>query len=76
MATDNSLRVIARNGPLSEPLLDSREVTSLELRDTDGNLVALVIMVPGHPVWIVSKSEQDDFSSFAANMGFALKIKD
>ena len=73
---NNSLRVIVRKNPFDAPLLDSRETSTIEVRDADGNLALLVLTVPGHPVYIVSKADQEDFAQFVKNLGIPLQLKD
>lgn len=76
MSEDNSLRVIVRKNPYEAPLLDTKESSTIEIRDSDGNLAALILTMPGHPVYIVSKSQDQDFETFVKNVGVALKTKE
>jgi len=54
---------------MKPPLLDTKEAATIEIRDSSGYLAAIVAIVPGHPIFIVSKSGQEDFSAFAKNLG-------
>lgn len=68
---DNSFVITVNKDALSEPLLVTKEASSIEIRDTEGNLLFLLVMVPGFPVLFTSSADTDkDFASFCANMGF------
>lgn len=68
---DNSFVITVNKDALSEPLLVTKEASSIEIRDTEGNLLFLLVMVPGFPVLFTSSADTDkDFESFCANMGF------
>jgi hypothetical protein len=74
MANPKSFCVTVNKDALSPPLLETQEASSIEIRDTEGNLLFLVAMVPGFPVLFVSAADKDkDFASFCKNMGFDLK---
>ena len=68
---DNSFVITVNKDALSEPLLVTKESSSIEIRDAEGNLLFLLIMVPGFPVLFTSSADTDkDFASFCNNMGF------
>jgi len=73
---DNSLsfRVAVNRTAIEPPMLETNEASSIEIRDHEGNLMMLIVMVPGHPVMMVSAADKDkDFNQFCLNMGFKLK---
>jgi len=68
---DNSFVITVNKDALSDPLLVTKEASSIEIRDTEGNLLFLLVMVPGFPVLFTSSADTDpDFASFCKNMGF------
>lgn len=69
---DNSLRVVVRKNPFDEPLLRTEEAATIEIRDSNGALLCLIVTVPGHPVFVVSKADHEDFASFVSNMGIKI----
>lgn len=73
MSQDNTLKVIVRKSPFQPPLLETRDASSVEIRDGDGNLAALVVIIPGHPVFMLAKPDDDDFESFASSLGIKMK---
>lgn len=72
MASDYSLRVIARNNPLEEPLLDTRKVRTIEVRDHTNTLVTLILLMPSSPVMIISRDIHEDFESVAESLGIKI----
>jgi hypothetical protein len=72
---DHSLRVIVKNNPLGKPLLNSREATTIEIRDRDGELACLVALMPKSPVFVVTKDSDQDFVNFAKSLGVKLTEK-
>jgi hypothetical protein len=73
-STNSFFKVTVNKDAISKPLLDTNESSSIEIRDPDGNLMVLIILVPGHPVMMVSAADKDpDFKQFCSNMGFELK---
>lgn len=73
MIQDDTLRVVVRKNPFEPPLLETREASSVEIRDADGNLAALVVIIPGHPVFMMAKPDDEDFESFAGSLGIKMK---
>jgi|LauGreDrversion4_2_1035121.scaffolds.fasta_scaffold1248858_1 hypothetical protein len=69
---DYSLRVIAKNNPLEEPLLDTKSVKTIEIRDNTNTLVALILLMPPSPVMIISRDDQEDFDQVAKNLGIKI----
>jgi hypothetical protein len=70
---DNSFHITVNKDALSEPLLETNKASSVQIRDSDGNLLFVLVMVPGFPVLFVSSADKDeDFESFCKNMGFEL----
>lgn len=69
---NKSLRVVVRSNPFEKPLLDTQSASTIEIRDSAGNLLALVMVVPNHPVFIVSKADHEDFESFVRSTGIKL----
>jgi hypothetical protein len=69
---DHSLRVIVKNNPLGKPLLDSREVTTIEIRDKQGELACLVALMPNSPVFVIAKDNNEDFVNFVKSLGIKL----
>lgn len=69
---NESLRVVVRNNPFEEPLLDTQQATTIEIRDSAGNLLALMMVLPNHPVFIVSKADHEDFEQFVKGTGIKL----
>jgi hypothetical protein len=74
LTKDNSFVITVNKDALSDPLLTTKEASSIEIRDQDGNLLFLLVMVPGFPVLFTSAADKDkDFESFCKNLGFNLK---
>lgn len=69
---DYSLRVIARNNPLEDPLLDTRSARTIEIRDHSNTLVALILLMPSSPVMIVSRDDHEDFEELTRNLGIKI----
>ena len=67
-----SLRVVVRKNPFEAPLLNTQEASTIEIRDADGHLLALVMIIPNHPVFVVSRADHEDFESFVKNTGIKL----
>ena len=73
MTQNNTLKVIVRKNPFQPPLLETRDASSVEVRDSDGNLAALVVIIPGHPVFMLAKPDDENFESFASSLGIKMK---
>jgi hypothetical protein len=71
---DYSLRVVARKNPFDEPLLDSREARTIEIRDHKNILVAVILTMPKSPVFIVTKNDQEDFEQVVTNLGLKIDL--
>lgn len=69
---NESLRVVVRKNPFEAPVADTREASTIEIRDGAGVLLALVMLVPNHPVFIVSKADHDDFEGFVKSTGIKM----
>jgi hypothetical protein len=69
---NHSLRVIVKENPLSKPLLNSTEATTIEIRDTEGVLACLIALIPNSPVFIVTKDNDQDFNNFVKSLGIKL----
>lgn len=55
-------------------LLETKDANTIEIRDPEGTLVSLIVLIPGRPVFIASSADKDpDFEAFAKNMGFKIK---
>jgi hypothetical protein len=73
-SNSGSFHVTVNKSAVSKPLLESFEVSSIEIRDEDGNLMMLIAMVPNHPVMMVSAADKDqNFQAFCEGLGFKLK---
>ena len=71
---DNSFSISVNKDALSDPLLVTKEASSIEIRDSSGNLLFLLVMVPGFPVLFTSSADTDkDFGSFCKNLGFKMQ---
>jgi hypothetical protein len=69
----SSFHVTVNKNAVAKPLLESREVSSIEIRDEYGKLMILIAMVPNHPVLMVSAADKDtDFGTFCEGLGFKL----
>ena len=67
--------VTVNRDAISPSLFTTDEASSIEIRDTDGMLLMLLVMVPNHPVLLASSADEDkDFEQFAKNMGFKMKV--
>jgi hypothetical protein len=73
MTQDNTLKVVVRKNPFQPPLLETKEAASVEVRDADGNLAALLVIIPGHPVFMMAKPDDENFGSFASSLGIKMK---
>ena len=73
MTQDNTLKVIVRKNPFQPPLLETKEASSVEVRDADGHLAALLVIIPGHPVFMMAKPDDENFESFASSLGIKMK---
>jgi hypothetical protein len=71
---NNSFFVTVNRDAISAPLLETKEASSIEIRNPDGTLAILIVMVPGHPVLFKSAADtDDDFEQFCKNMGFNVR---
>lgn len=73
MAQNKPFEVTVRRSPLEKPLVETTEASTIEIRDSAGVLNALIVFIPGKPVFFASLADKDtDFEAFARNMGFKL----
>jgi len=73
-AKNGSFKITVNKDAISPPLLETDIASSIEIRDNEGNLQILIVMVPGFPVLFKSAADKDkDFPSFCQNMGFKMK---
>lgn len=70
-ASSKSYSVTVNKSPLDPPLLETQEASSIEIRGRDGELLFLMVLVPGFPVLFTSAADEGkDFQEFCKNMGF------
>ena len=67
------MRTIVRHSPLEAPLLDTADAHTVELREPDGRLVALILFPPGEKTFLFSSAQEPGFETFARGLGFELK---
>jgi MFS-type transporter involved in bile tolerance (Atg22 family) len=73
MIEDNTLKVVVRKNPFEKPLLETKEASTIEIRDADGLLAALVVIIPGTPVFMLARNQEEDFESFAKSLGIKMR---
>jgi len=70
---EGGFSVTVKKNALSAPLLESTDVSSIEIRDENGNLDVLFILIPGRPVAILTSADDDKhFAENCKNLGFSI----
>lgn len=68
--------VNVRSSPLAPPLLETREATSIEIRDEQTTkLVRLLLFFPNKPIFIEASQDQSDFEEVVKNTGHQMYLK-
>jgi len=63
--------VLVRSSPIKPPMLETDSASSVEIRDEEGKLQVLLVLIPGRPTMIMSSVDSDkDFESVCSNLGF------
>ena len=65
---------MVRHSPLETPLLDTRDARTVELRESGGRLVAVILFPPGEKTFLFSSAQEPGFETFARELGFQLKL--
>ena len=66
------MRVVVRQGALKPLLLDTKEATSLEIRDDQGNALYSIFLIPGPQgsgSFFTSTINDSDFNQFLSTFG-------
>lgn len=68
-----SMELTVRESPAGPPLLETDKATWIELRDKEGFLVVLTLIMPDRQSFLITTRQDADFAETASNFGIPLK---